>query len=291
MQAQWNALLASALLGTEQRKCTVLSPEVEFLAAHETVDRDKDHEAWLLLASAYAATYRRAGQRPPAAQPAQRLAPAPAETKRYCSAAVAARIAYMLTEARTMEPFLEELLLYLIGQERIVPPFLLPELLAWGQGSKSHRALLTLVAGERGPWLARHNPEWKNALQIDPKVAAERAEAARKLSSQQALYDALNITDNIFSRGYSIFKGEGLSGHGRMLQLVVDKLVALGNAGQASIGEAQLFKIAVAVPPVILSELISRLQGLLVNSERSWGSRLVELLEYRQQMLAELNEP
>lgn len=184
---------------------------------------------------------------------------------------------------------MQELLILLAAKGRIVPPALLPELLTWGQRSKQRRILIAPVAGERGRWLTLHNPEWKNALQVDPKDAAEQAEAARNFSNQQALYDALEITDNIFSRGYSIFKGQGLSGHGRMIQLVMDKIVALSKPGAPYVAEQKIINIAGATPPAILSELVGRIRQILISGEKTWRSRLVELMEFRQQMLEELN--
>lgn len=289
MQALWNALLTTALLGTEQRKCTVVSSEVEFLNSLQGVDPEGDHESWVLLASAYAATYRRAGQIPPAAPLTQTLTPAPAETKRACSAPVAARIASALVETRTQEPFLEEMLLTLASKGRIVPPYLLPDLLNWAQRNKQRRALIAPVVGERGHWLTQVNPEWKNALQFDPKDVADQAEAAHKLSGQQALYAALNITENIFSKGFSILKGQGFSAYGRLIQLTMEKLTTLSKPGGTYFSEQELSKIAVAVPAGALPELISQIRKALASGEYTWLSQLAEYLELRQQMLEELN--
>jgi hypothetical protein len=289
LQGQWNALLTTALLGTEQRKCTVVAPEVEFLNSLPGVDPDGDHEGWVLLASAYAATYRRAGQIPPTMPPTQTLTPAPVETKPYCSALVAARIGGALIEIRTQEPFLEEILLALASKGRIVPPYLLPDLLYWGQRSKQRRALIAPVVGERGQWLTQVNPEWKNALQFDPKEVADQAEAAHKLSGQQALYAALNITENIFSKGFSVLKGQGFSAFGRLIQLTMDKLLTLSKPGGSYFSEQELSKIAVAVPAGALPELTSQIHKALANGEYTWLSKLAEYLELRQQMLEELN--
>jgi hypothetical protein len=280
--------LATALLGSEQRRCTVASPEVEFLAALEEVDREKDHEAWVLLASAYAATYRRAGQTPPEIQPSQKVAPSPLETKRYCSERIATRLFTMVNEVRTLEPFFEEALIALAGKGLIVPPALLPDLLTWGRLSKQRRALLVPIVGERGQWLTLHNPQWKNTLQVAPADVAEQAEAAHRMSGQQALYEALDITDNIFSKTYSVFKGQGLSGNGRLIQLVVDKIVALSKPGEPYLPEQRLSQIAIAAPPGVLPELIRRIQEALVQGEDSWWSKLVKLMEYRLKTLEEL---
>jgi hypothetical protein len=169
---------------------------------------------------------------------------------------------------------------------------LLPDLLTWAQRSKYRRAWVVPVVGERGKWLAMHNAEWKNSLQIEAEDRSEQAKAKEEqlVSSQQALYDLLKITDNIFSKTFNIFKGPGPSSHSRMVQVVVDKLVAQNKPGTTYYYEPDFVKIAVATPPAALPELIERLQKTLASGEYQWLSRLVELLDFRHQMLAELKE-
>lgn len=291
LQAVWNTLLATALLGTEQRKCTVAAPEVDFLDGLATVARDQDHEAWVLLASAYAATARRAGQVPPAAHRTDLPAPAPAETKPYCSPSTGARLATLVNRIGYLDPILQEMLVVLERKGKLVPPDVLPELLTWGRRNKAWRGLLLRVAGERGQWLAQQNPdEWKYSLEINEKDTAELAEAVRMMSGQQALYDALNITDNIFSKTFSVLAGQGPSSHGRMLQLVMEKLLDLGKSGGTNFTALESAKIAVAVPPAVLPELIDRIHKAFAEGKHAWWlTGLVEQLEFRQQMLEELN--
>jgi hypothetical protein len=277
--------LATALLGTEQRKCTVVSPEIEFLSSLDSVDPQNDHEAWFLLASAYVSTYRRAGQTLAEIQPAQILPAAPAESKQLCSTPVAARLANLLVEATTMEPFLEEALTLLAHKERLVHPGLLPDLFNWAKRSKQRRGLLVPVVGERGQWLAMHNPEWKNVLQVDGEEAVRHA---GNVSGQQALLAALNIDDNFFSRTFSVIKGRALGGNARLIQLVMDKLLAESKPGRAHYPEQQLVRIAAVVPPVILRELTSRIYSALAKEQTTWLPRLADLLDYRRQMLEEM---
>jgi hypothetical protein len=148
--------------------------------------------------------------------------------------------------------------------------------------------LLVPVVGERGQWLTSLHPDWKNALQVDPKDAAEQAEIIHKMTGQQALYKLLDITDNIFSKTFSVFSGQGLNANGRMLQLVTDKIVAMSKPGGTYRSEQQLIEITVAVPPAILPELTNRIRKTLGEGENYWRPRLVEFMEYRQQMLEEL---
>jgi hypothetical protein len=284
LQEQWNALLATALLGTEQRKCTVVSPEVQFLSSLSSVDPEKDHEEWVLLASAYASAYRRAGQMPSEVRSAQLLPPAPAESGQICSAPVAARLADLLNEANILEPFLDEALTLLAAKKRLVPPGLLPDLFNWARRNKERRALLPPIVGERGQWLAALNSEWKNVLQVDGTEIADKP----PVSGQQALYAALKIEDNIFSKTFSVFKGQGLGGHERMIHLVMEKVLAESKPGRTYYNDHGLVTIAIAAPPAILPELINRIFAALKAGEYTWLARLLELLEYRQQMLEEI---
>lgn len=293
MQEQWNELLATALLGTEQRKCAVVEPELEWLNSIAIANPTQAHEEWVLLASAFAATYRRAGQIPPTATTT--LVPAPRETKPYCSAPVATRLASALNEARTMEPLVEEMLRILAIKARIVPPALLPDLLTWAQRNKQRRAWILSVVGERGAWLAANNPEWKNSLQVDDKDVIDPAEAMQRITGQQALYDALDITEkptnNIFSKGLNFFKGQGSSEHHRLVQLTLEKLTTLAKPdGTHYLSETEVSKIAVAVPTAALPELNKNLRQVLAKQESMpWLTTLADRLEFRQQMLEELN--
>jgi hypothetical protein len=288
VQEQWNDLLATALLGTGQRKSALVAPELEFLNTLKTDTPNQDQEGWLLLASAYAALYRRAGQIPQTATAT--LALAPPESKPTTSAPVAARLAFALAEARTMEPFVEEILLILAKQGRIVSPALLPDLLTWGQRNKERRALIAPVVGERGLWLTTINPDWKNALQTDAKEAVNPVEAMHRISGQQALYDALSITDNIFSKGFSLLKGQGFSAHGRLIQTAMEKVATLAKPGGTYFSDLDVSKIAVAVPAAALPEFSGQLHKLL-NSQQlmPWATDLADRLDFRQQMLEELN--
>jgi hypothetical protein len=291
LQTQWNALLATALLGTDQRRTNVASPEFDFLSKREGVNPETNHEAWVLLASAYAATYRRAGQIPPTAPHAQNFPIAAAETRPYCAAPVAARLWLLLNNTPQWDLFLEELLAALARKGQIVPPNMLPTLLTWTQRSKRRRnPLIAPVIGERGLWLAALNDEWKQALQVDP---ADQGEVAPQVSSQQALYRALGITgdkvdENIVSKALRIFGGSSQGSHGRMVQQVMERLLELSKVGGTYYNDNQLIQVAAAVPPVILPELIHRIQQALAQKQTMWLGRLGEFLEQRLEILEEV---
>lgn len=288
MQEQWNELLATALLGTEQRQCVVSAPELEFLNALPTANPTQDHEGWMLLASAFAATYRRAGQIPAASTTP--LSPAPPESKPYCSPSVAAHLASALVEVRTMEPLVEEVLLTLAMQSRILPPALLPDILAWAQRNKQPRAWIAPVVGERGRWLVEHNREWKNALQVDAKNTIDPTEALQQITGEKPLYETLQLANNIFNTTFSFFKRQELGPHALLIQLTLEKLTTIAKPGNTYYSEPAISKLAVAVPAAALPILNRELRQLLAAKEyMPWLTTLVDRLEFRQQMLEELN--
>jgi hypothetical protein len=308
MQTQWNELLATALLGTEQRQRALLSGEaegLEFLASIEA----SDPEQWLLLASAYACTYRRAGQIPPEIARTQTVPAASAESKQRCSMQVANRLVDLLQQAEIKELFLVESLTILTGKGRLVPPALLPDLFEWAKRNKQRRALLVLVVGERGKWLAMQNPEWKNVLQVEDKGLVEEAAGSIHLPGEQAVIEALELSvkENFLSKALSFLPGQGGSREARLVQAIMDKLLADRKDRRVFHSEQGLVKMASVMPPAILPQLIGRMRQALSNREPSWleglsqinpsnsalgnqgwFAKLAELIEYRHQMLEEL---
>ncbi len=308
MQTQWNELLATALLGTEQRQRARLSSDgdgLEFLSSIES----HDPEQWLLLASAYACTYRRAGQIPPEIAPTQLVPAAPAESRHVCSTRVANRLIDLLQQVKTKELFLAEFLTILAGKKRLVPPALLPDLFDWAKRNKQRRGLLVPVVGERGRWLAMQNTEWKNVLQVEDTELVEAITASIHLPGEQAAIEALELSvkENFLSKALSFLPGQGGSREARLVQAIMDKLLAERKDRRVYHSEQGLVKMASVMPPAILSQLIGRMRQALSNREPSWlegftqtnpsnlalgnqgwFAKLAELLEYRHQMLEEL---
>jgi hypothetical protein len=297
-------------LGTEQRQRAVASivagdgEGLEFLASIDP----HDPEQWLLLASAYACTYRRAGQVPPVIAPAQTISAAPIESKRRCTPQVASRLADLLQQAKTKELFLVEFLTILAGKERLVPPALLPDLFTWAKRNKQRRALLLPVVGERGKWLAAQNPEWKNSLQVESAGSVEETADAMGFDAEQAVLDALKVSikENFLSKALSFLPGQSRSRETKLIQAIMDKLLADSKAGRTYYSEQGLVKMAQVMPPAILPELAKRMRQSLSNEQparlqgltpvppsaialgnQGWFARLADLLEYRYQMLEE----
>ncbi|WP_405586475.1 DUF5691 domain-containing protein [Streptomyces sp. NBC_01190] len=163
MDITWDDLVGSALLGTERRRPAGVVGDAEEAAAG------------LLDAAAGGVMRRRAGVRPGVAGERPGLAP---EDRRPELPEAARRRLGMLLADRTGDggrggrrgaaPNLAELLPQWLSEARregyAAPPALLPALLEAARARTDLRADALALAGPRGLWLARLNPEWKFAL-------------------------------------------------------------------------------------------------------------------------------
>ncbi|MFT2019784.1 DUF5691 domain-containing protein [Streptomyces sp. 796.1] len=173
--ADWDALVAAALLGTDRR-----TPPVAPRPGQEAATA-------LLEAAALHTVQHRAGLRPAAARP--RPAPAPADPRPGLPAAARVRLAMLLTEragtggggSRTA-PDLAELLPQWLsaagGYGYRAPAELLPALLDAARARTDLRPAALALAGPRALWLARLNPDWKFALRGGPTGGTSDAAAS-----------------------------------------------------------------------------------------------------------------
>ncbi|MEU6082215.1 DUF5691 domain-containing protein [Streptomyces sp. NPDC047108] len=159
----WEALVSTALLGTERRRPPVARPGREPAAA-------------LLDSAALSTVRRRAGLRPAAAGP--RPAPAPRDTRATLPPAARRRLASFLADRtagsrsgggrRGTAPDLTELLpQWLTAANRHgyrAPDALLPALLDAARSRTDLRHEALVLGGPRALWLAGLNPDWKFAL-------------------------------------------------------------------------------------------------------------------------------
>lgn len=143
--------------------------------------------ARLLDVVALDAVARRAGSAlavPDAAPPA----PAEPEAAPVAGPAACARLATLLVGSGEVgELLLLDWLRTAAGRGRVVPPRLLPDLLAWATrpAARSHRTLVHTVLGTRGRWLAAQRRAWAAVLDAVPTDAGDTARAgaeARALS-------------------------------------------------------------------------------------------------------------
>ncbi|CAM5655508.1 HEAT repeat domain-containing protein OS=Streptomyces fumanus OX=67302 GN=GCM10018772_43320 PE=4 SV=1 [Streptomyces fumanus] len=165
MNADWEELVTSALLGTDRRTPPGCAPGPEAPLA-------------LLDAAALATVRRRAGLRP--APAAERPAPAPEDRRPPLPAAAARRLAMLLADRpgtsgggrRGTAPDLMELLPQWLATANArgfaAPPETLPALLDAARGRTDLRPAALAFAGPRALWLARLNPDWRFALRAAP---------------------------------------------------------------------------------------------------------------------------
>lgn len=158
----WVSLSASALIGTARREPPTPPPGFG--------DRpDATPETRLLDAAAVAGALHRAGRipahlEPPAPAPDDAAPPAPD------------RAAQLLQLLLTQPPVRAELRPFLLGHwhqacaaaGRRVPEPMLPAMLDAAGRDDTVRAQVRAVIGERGRWLARHNPDWSWAAAAAP---------------------------------------------------------------------------------------------------------------------------
>lgn len=152
----WQDVITTALVGTERRTLT-LTPATNPLSQLLSQLDATDPEATLLSAAGAISLYHRAGQRPitdnhPLPQPC------PPEDKPPCSPRAAHYLKLMLQKDRVK--LLPEWLAATATAGYRVPDYCLPELLEVGRTSPQLRSAILPVLGQRGRWLATHNPDW-----------------------------------------------------------------------------------------------------------------------------------
>ncbi|KUJ66976.1 hypothetical protein ACZ90_31645 [Streptomyces albus subsp. albus] len=161
----WGDLVTAALLGTERRRPPV------------TVRPGQDAAAALLDAAALSTVARRAGLRPAVAWPLP--APAPDDPRPGLPAAAHRRLGLLLADRATQGPsgpraapdlteLLPQWLALANGHGYRAPDALLPALLDAARARTDLRPDALTLAGPRGLWLARLNPQWKFALRGGP---------------------------------------------------------------------------------------------------------------------------
>jgi hypothetical protein len=158
--ARASSLTALALAGTAHSPNAPLTsgaPVDDLPLPGEDVGRD------LLLRAGAAAIYRAAGRLP--AHDVAPLEPAPAESRAVCPPAASALIEGFIVTGR--DDLLLEAFERMSTRGELLEPSLLPLALKMAQAftTREMRAALAPVVGERGRWLARHNPDWSWILE------------------------------------------------------------------------------------------------------------------------------
>src|SRR5215510_8595303 len=161
----WDDILATAVVGTEQRDLKLAAREDELGSLLAQIDHT-DREGTLLSAASVLTLYRSAGIAPPV-----ETHPMPEvcyqDDAIRGSQASGQHLASMLDgEFREVLP---EWLAAMNKARQRVPEEHLPALLDHGRVDISLRRMIAAVVGERGEWLAAQNPEWYYAMRKDEK--------------------------------------------------------------------------------------------------------------------------
>jgi hypothetical protein len=173
----WDDILATAVVGTEQRELKLAAREGELGSLLTQID-NTDREASLLTAASVVALYRSAGVAPPADTQSLSEACVQDETNRS-SVASGQHLALMLDgEFREVLP---EWLAAMSRARKRVPEEYLPALLDQGEVETSLRRMIVDVIGKRGEWLAAQNPNWHYATRRDEKELWETGNREERL--------------------------------------------------------------------------------------------------------------
>ena len=168
----WDDILATAVVGTEQRELRLPAREDDLGRVLAQINKT-DRESLLLSAASVVGLYRSAGVAPPADMQPLPGASDQDEMNRG-NRASGQHLALMLDgEFREV---LAEWLAAMNGAHKRVPEEYLPSLLDLGRDEPRLRRLIIAVLGRRGEWLAAQNPDWSYATQKDEKNVWETGE-------------------------------------------------------------------------------------------------------------------
>jgi hypothetical protein len=173
----WNEILATAVVGTEQREFKFAPREDELGSLLAQID-NTDREGSLLTAASVVTLYRSAGVAPVAdTHPSPEVADQDEASR--ANAASGQHLALMLAGA--FREVLPEWLAAMSQAGKRVPEEHLPALLDLGRADISLRRLIVAVMGRRGEWLAAQNPEWSYATQREEKELWETGSREERL--------------------------------------------------------------------------------------------------------------
>ena len=176
MQA-WDDILATAVVGTEQRELKLAASEDELGCLLAQIS-NTDREGSLLSAASVVALYRSAGVAPPTdTQPLPEACDK--DEKSRGSLASGQHLALMLEgEFREVLP---EWLAAMNRARKRVPEEHLPALLDHGRMEPSLRGMIVAVLGRRGEWLAAQNADWVYATPREEKDVWETGSREERL--------------------------------------------------------------------------------------------------------------
>ena len=173
----WDDILATAVVGTEQRQLKLATREDELGSLLAQID-SADREGSLMSAASVVALYRSAGVSLPA--DTQPLPEAAAQDEMSRSSVASGQHLVTMLDGEFRE-VLREWLVAMAQARKRVPEELLPALLDQGSIDPALRGEIVAVMGRRGEWLAAQNSIWAYATQRDEKEVWETANDHERL--------------------------------------------------------------------------------------------------------------
>ena len=183
----WDDILATAVVGTEQRELKLVAREDELGRLLAQID-NTDREGSLLTAASVVALYRSAGTAPP--QDTHPLPEACVQDDAIRGTAASGQHLALMLDGEFRE-VLPEWLAAMNRAHKRVPEEQLPALLDHGRAELSLRRAIVDVVGQRGEWLAVQNPDWNYAIRRDEKHVWETGSREERL----LLLEDLRTTD------------------------------------------------------------------------------------------------
>jgi len=194
----WQALLQAALVGADKPWRLPQEDDFEASAPVNTMLQQAfalaapDAPGQLLRLAGALAVCRRAGWRAPLAAAALPT-PAPTETRQLADAGWGNLLSAVLSQGPLR---LQIQVLQAINAAGLhAPALLLPGLLHLGRNSVAARASLLPALGERGRWLAAHNPEWSYACGAEEKADSDNHWQHGSLEQRRAVLLTERATD------------------------------------------------------------------------------------------------
>ena len=183
----WDDILATAVVGTEQREQKFAAREDELGSLLAQIN-NTDRESLLLTAASIVGLYRSAGVVPPAdTQPL--FEACDQDDASRGNQASGQHLALMLDGE--FKEVLREWLTAMSSAQKGVPEEYLPALLDLGRDETYLRSLIVPVLGKRGLWLAAQNPDWSYATRRDEKDVWETGDRQER----ELLIDRLRTSD------------------------------------------------------------------------------------------------
>lgn len=276
----WNALVQTALIGTDKPwqlardDSAQASPAIHALL-EQTLAKSPQAPGQLLRLAGVLTVCRRAGWiAPPTHTPAP--PPAEPETRQLASSTWT----HLLSEACIQGPLRLQIqvLQACNGANVRAPATLLPQMLTLGRATVALRPSLLPVLGERGRWLATHNPEWSYACGAQETADPETHWQHGSLEQRRAVLLAERATAPDLALQRLIADWGDLPGKDRAA--LITTLATGLNAGDETFLATQLTKDRAQDVRRSAADLLSALPGSAYSLRQ--GERLAPLVTVAQ---------